>query len=91
MPDYAEGWARSARLAMEEEDYSRALSDAAQALILEPREFYALWTMGNVFEKLGRTDEAYQAYIEALALYPEHPAIKSRVGTLQGKIDGGVL
>lgn len=91
MPDYAEGWARSARLAMEEEDYGRALADAAQALVLEPREFYALWTMGNVFEKLGRMDEAFQAYSEAVAIYPEHPAIKSRVNNMRSQIDGDVL
>lgn len=91
MPDYAEGWARSARLAYEEEDYSRALVEAAQALILEPREFYALWTMGNVLEKLGRTSEAFETYKAALDLYPEHPAIKDRVQTLQAQIDGEVL
>lgn len=91
LPNYAEGWARSARLAMEEEDYGRALADAAQALILEPREFYALWTMGNVFEKLGRMEDAFQAYSEAIALYPEHPAIKDRVEMMRGQIDGGVL
>lgn len=91
MPDYAEGWARSARLAMEEEDYDRALSESAQALILEPREYYALWTMGNVLEKLGRTAQAYEAYQAALELYPEHPAIKARVETLKTQIDGEVL
>lgn len=91
MPEHAEGWARSARLAYEEEDYSRALVEAAQTLILEPREFYALWTMGNVLEKLGRVDEAFETYKEALEIYPEHPAIKDRVNTLQSQIDGAVL
>ena len=41
-PDYAEGWARSARLALEEKDFSRALMEASQALVLEPRHFHAL-------------------------------------------------
>jgi len=91
LPEYAEGWARSARLALLEEDYNRALVDSAQALIYEPREFYALWTIGNVLEKLGRNDEAFEVYQEVLELYPEHPAIKSRVKDLQGQIDGEVL
>ncbi len=91
LPDYAEGWARSARLAMEEEDYDRALAESAKALIFEPREFYALWTMGNVLEKLGRSAQAYETYVEALAIYPEHPAIKARVETLKIQIDGEVL
>lgn len=91
MPDYAEGWARSARLAVEEKDYNRALTESAQALILEPREFYALWTMGGVLEKLGRTKEAFEIYKEALALYPEHPSIKAHVEAMQSQIDGDVL
>ena len=61
-PDFAEGWARSSRLAMLEEDYNRALVDATQTLILEPREYYALWTMGTVLEKVGRTAQALEVY-----------------------------
>jgi len=90
-PNYAEGWARSSRLALEEKDLSRALNEAAQALIYEPRHFYALWTMGNVFEQLGRQDEALEAYREANKLYPELKAVKDRLGALQSDIDGDVL
>ena len=90
-PDYAEGWARSARLALEEKDLGRALSEAAQALVYEPRHFYALWTMGNVFEQLGRQDEALEAYREANKLYPELKAVKDRFGTMQSEVDGDVL
>ena len=90
-PDYAEGWARSSRLALEEKDLSRALNEAAQALIYEPRHFYALWTMGNVFEQLGRQDEALEAYREANKLYPELKAVKDRLGALKSDIDGDVL
>ena len=90
-PDYAEGWARSSRLALEEKDLSRALIEATQALVYEPRHFYALWTMGNVFEQLGRQDEALEAYREANKLYPELKAVKDRLGALQSDIDGDVL
>ncbi len=90
-PDYAEGWARSARLALEEKDFSRALTEAAQALIIEPRHFYALWTMGNVFEQLGRTEEALEAYREANKLYPELKAVKDRKEALEQQLEGAVL
>ena len=90
-PDYAEGWARSSRLALEEKDLGRALTEAAQALVYEPRHFYALWTMGNVFEQLGRQDEALEAYREANKLYPELKAVKDRLGSLQSDVDGDVL
>lgn len=91
LPDYAEGWARSCRLAYLEDDYNRAMQECAKSLILEPREFYALWTMGNILEKLDRSEQAYDIYREALALYPEHPSIKARVEVLQTQIDGSVL
>ena len=90
-PDYPEGWARSSRLAYEEEDFSRALTEASRTLVIEPRHFYALWTMGNVFEKLGRQEEALEAYREAGKLYPELKAVKERLGTLESNVKGDVL
>ena len=90
-PDYAEGWARSARLAYEEDDLSRALSEVTQALILEPRQFYAHWTLGNIFEKIGRTEEAYETYKEANRLYPELMPVKDRLEMMKGSLEGDVL
>jgi len=90
-PDYAEGWARSARLALEEDDLSRALTEVTQALILEPRQFYAHWTLGNIFEKIGRTEAAYEAYKEANRLYPELMPVKDRLEMMKGSIEGDVL
>jgi tetratricopeptide (TPR) repeat protein len=90
-PDYAEGWSRSGRLALEEEDFSRALSEITQALILEPRQFYAHWTLGNIFERVGRTEPAYEAYKEANRLYPELKPVKDRLEMMKGDIDGDVL
>ena len=91
MPDYAEGWARSSRLALEEKNLSRALTEAAHALTLEPRHFYALWTMGNVFEQLGRNEEALEAYREANKLHPKLKAVEDRVNALRSSLEGDVL
>ena len=90
-PDYAEGWSRSARLAIEEGDLSRALSEVTRALVIEPRHFYAFWTLGNVFERIGKTDAAYEAYSQANALYPELKAVKTRVELLRQSIEGDAL
>ena len=90
-PNYAEGWARSARLALEEDDLGRALTEASRALIYEPRHFYALWTMGNVFEQVSQQDEALEAYREANKLYPELKAVKDRLKELQSDLEGDVL
>lgn len=90
-PDYAEGWARSSRLALEERDFARAAGEAVRALTLEPRHFYALWTLGNVLERLGRADDALDAYREANRLYPMLESISDRVDALESSLDGGVL
>ena len=90
-PDYAEGWARSARLALQENNLSRALKETATALTLEPRHFYALWTMGNVFEQLGRNEEALEAYREAHKLHPQLKAVKDRLDVLESNVNGDVL
>ena len=90
-PEFAEAWARSARLALTQKDYNRALNESLKTLALEPRHFYTLWTLGNVFEALDRQDEALEAYREANKLYPELKAVKDRLGTLQSDIDGDVL
>ena len=90
-PDYAEGWARSSRLALEERDFARATGDAVRALRLEPRHFYALWTLGNVLERLGRTEEALDAYREANRLHPTLESVADRVDALELQLDGGVL
>ncbi|GHA88992.1 hypothetical protein GCM10009069_10060 [Algimonas arctica] len=90
-PNYAEGWARSSRLALEERDFARAAGEAVRALTLEPRHFYALWTLGNVLERLGRQDDALDAYREAQRLYPTLKSVSDRVDALEAILDGGVL
>lgn len=90
-PEFSEAWARSARLALTQKDYNRALNESLKTLALEPRHFYTLWTLGNVFEALGRPDEALEAYREANALYPELKAVKDRLAALEIEIGGSVL
>ena len=90
-PDYAEGWARSARLALTQKQYNRALNESLKTLDLEPRHFYALWTLGNVLEVLNRPDEALESYREANRLYPELKVVKDRLGELETEVEGTVL
>jgi len=90
-PEFAEAWSRSARLALTQKNYNRALNESFKALTLEPRHFYALWTLGNVLEVLERPDEALEAYREANRLYPELKAVKDRLAELEEQVDGTVL
>ncbi|HHL42257.1 MAG TPA: tetratricopeptide repeat protein [Hellea balneolensis] len=90
-PDFAEGWSRSARLALSERDYNRAVNEITKALNIEPRHFYALWTLGNILETLERPNDAFEAYEEAAKIYPLHPEIKARVETLGKNARGQAL
>lgn len=90
-PDFAEGWSRSARLAITERNFNRAVEENIKALNLEPRHFYALWTLGNILETLERPNDAYEAYVEALRIYPLHPEIKARVKALEKNAKGQAL
>ena len=90
-PTYAEGWMRSGRLALENKELSRAAAEITQGLIYEPRHFYGLWTLGNIFEQLGQNDEAFEAYSEALKIYPALTAVKDSVEYLSGDVEGEAL
>ena len=90
-PEFAEVWARSARLALTQKDYNRALNESLKTLELEPRHFYTLWTLGNVLEVLNRPDEALETYREANRLYPELKVVKDRLEQLEIEIGGTVL
>jgi tetratricopeptide (TPR) repeat protein len=90
-PDYAEAYARSARLALDEEDYGRAITDATEALIREPRHFYALWTLGNTLERLGKKEQALAVYEEANKLFPKLGGVKERLDALRSEVLGDVL
>ncbi|NNE57236.1 MAG: tetratricopeptide repeat protein [Hellea sp.] len=90
-PDYAEAWARSGRLALDNGDYNRAVVEVSQALVIEPRHFYALWTLGNILESLERQDEALAVYSEAHKLYPALEIVKKRKEYLETRLQGEIL
>jgi len=90
-PEFAEGWTRSGRLALAENNLDRALAELTKALVIEPRQFYALWTLGNVMERLERYDTALEIYHEAHKLYPKLDAVAKRRDALMSSVEGDVL
>ncbi|MEP6343993.1 MAG: tetratricopeptide repeat protein [Maricaulaceae bacterium] len=90
-PDYAEGWARSGRLALTENNLDRAIAELTKALIIEPRHFFALTSLGRVMENLERYDEALAIYNEAYKLYPKLEVVASRREALMSSVEGDVL
>ena len=90
-PDFAEAWSRSARLSLDEEDYGRTIREATTALVYEPRHFYAMWTLGNVLERIGKREEALEVYEEAHRLFPKLDGVAQRRDALRSEVLGDVL
>lgn len=87
-PDYADGWSRSAAIALEGEDVARAIADIEKALALEPRHYGALIGLGVIFTKLERWEAALHAFEQAKALYPLAPGLADRLGEAERKAKG---
>lgn len=69
-PGFAEGWHSRARAYFALELYGPAIEDLGQTLRLNPDHFQALYGLGVMFQDLGDTQRAAQAFQRALDLHP---------------------
>ena len=90
-PDYAEAWHRRATLFVADEHYDEALRDLNEALKHEPRHFGAWFGLGTLLERLGSTEEALEAYREALTIYPRLERARQAAARLSSVSDGTAL
>ena len=90
-PDYAEGWVVSAELAIEETDWDFALEALNQAVTLDARRYDAWALLGQALEQAQAREAAMEAYREALALYPLHPAAGPALARLERELAGRAL
>jgi tetratricopeptide (TPR) repeat protein len=84
-PNFAEAWNRRATVFFLQDDYVDAVQDLEQALKHEPRHFGAWTGLGLIFENLGATAKAVEAFDRALAIHPNLEVAKqarSRLGTV---------
>lgn len=86
-PRFAEGWNARATAFFMMEKYSLSISDIEHVLVLNPRHFGALEGLGIMFEELGETELALEAFEAAHELNPNQPDVKNaieRLGRQQG-------
>ncbi|MEM6375445.1 MAG: tetratricopeptide repeat protein [Pseudomonadota bacterium] len=90
-PDFAEGWHRRAMAYAQAEKLGPALADLERVLMLEPRHFNALVSLGSILQEVGFPDLAAEAFSQALALYPHHPQAQASLDAADAEIGGSEL
>lgn len=87
-PDYAEGWHARASLQRALRDDSGAMLSLGHVIILNPRQFTALYELGNMMEDYGDKAGALKLYRRALALDPQLEGARKHVEALTRDVEG---
>lgn len=87
-PDYAEGWNRRATLYYTVDDFGKSLADIETTLSLEPRHFGALSGLAAIMQRIGKDEQALQAWYKVLEIYPANKQAQEAVITLEEELAG---
>lgn len=90
-PDYAEAWVASAELAARRSEWDFALEALNTAVSLDADRFDAWALLGRALETAEAREAALEAYEEALARHPFHPAARAAAARLQRELAGRAL
>jgi Flp pilus assembly protein TadD len=82
LPNYAYLYMNLSVLETQEGHLAEALQAAQQGVRLKPALALTHYYLGQVFEKLGRRDDAWSAYQQGLAVEPHHPSLQEAVEQL---------
>ena len=87
-PDYAEGWHRRANLQRTLNDDSGAMVSLEHVILLNPRQFAAMYELGNLLEEYGNKAGALKIYRKALELDPQLEGARKHVDALTRDVEG---
>jgi tetratricopeptide (TPR) repeat protein len=87
-PRYAEPWNRQATIAYDARDFTTAIDAIQETLKREPRHFGALTGLGLIYEEMGQTRAALEAYQSALAIHPYYDEARRGVARLGSQVNG---
>ena len=84
-PKFAEGYNQRAIAYFMLEEWSKAVRDCKQTISLNPNHFGAFAGMGHVYVRLGKIDEAIDAYKQALIINPNLISIAEAILRLRSR------
>ncbi|MCX7889917.1 MAG: tetratricopeptide repeat protein [Rhodobacteraceae bacterium] len=90
-PDFAEGWNARATAYFLNGDFGPSIADIRMTLALNPHHFGALAGLGQIFEGIGRPDQALKAYEAALRINPHMDGVRQAVERLRRDTEGTAL
>lgn len=87
-PNYAEGWHSRASLQHALGDDSSAMISLGHVILLNPRQFSALYELGNLMEDYGNKAGALKLYRKALDIDPQLEDARKHVDALSRDVEG---
>ena len=69
-PEFAEGWHLRAIAFANVDLFGPAIDDLSRALVLNPHNFNAMYSLGAVLEEVGHPDLAQEAFERSAAIHP---------------------
>jgi tetratricopeptide (TPR) repeat protein len=87
-PDYAEGWHSRAALQRALNDDSGAMLSLEHVILLNPRQFAAMYELGNLLEEYGNKAGALKIYRKALELDPQLDGAQKHIDALTRDVEG---
>jgi predicted TPR repeat methyltransferase len=87
-PAYAEGWHNLAALQRATGDDSGAMVSLEHVILLNPRQFVALFELGGMMEDYGNKGAALKLYRKALEIDPQLEGARRHVDALSRDVEG---
>lgn len=83
-PEFAEGYNQRAIAYFLMEEWSKSIRDCKRTVALNPNHFGAFAGMGHVYVRLGKIEEAIDAYKKALIINPNLISVAETILRLRG-------
>lgn len=83
-PEFAEGYNQRAIAYFLMEEWSKSIRDCKRTVVLNPNHFGAFAGMGHVYVRLGKIEDAIDAYKKALIINPNLISVAEAILRLRG-------